>query len=235
MKTAYVTLLQLSAVTVTTDALYNTQGTITICGFMLKTDPIKEKNTCHNLRFMNSMTPQTFPLKQTPFIAVVVPEGATDFRIDLKLAHGLFYSYGEGVARARHLIDLPPGPWSIVIPSVRKASEDEARMVVEQCPYYAKCWTNYTNKADGEPPYIRTPEWTCDNEIDSLHSLMIASMPEGMLWVNPYGEKEPYPSQFRDVDGYFTEEQNKDYISSRNKWHSAQSKVVGDTVILKQG
>ena len=66
---------------------------------------------------------------------------------------------------------LPKGDWKFIT-LLKDAREEDAMTLVDDCPYFAKCWKKYDRtESIGKGATIYNPDVSCWTAIESLHSL----------------------------------------------------------------
>jgi len=66
---------------------------------------------------------------------------------------------------------LPEGTWQFIT-LLKDAREEDAMTLVDDCPYFAKCWKKYDRtESIGKGATIYNPDVSCWTAIESLHSL----------------------------------------------------------------
>lgn len=115
-------------------------------------------------------------------------------------------------------------------------TEGQAAGIVEDCPYFAKCWKHYspTGRVGVMSP-IHDPTISCWTTLESFASKMTA---EKIYLVNPYGEKEPEMKDFEyEYDEYYQPEDDFDYDDMQYKsalrdWQDAEDRTSKAYIIL---
>lgn len=120
-----------------------------------------------------------FQINNRTFLAVAVPENATDFSLTSHVDGLLFYASGKW-----HQIDFAPKTkWRLI--GLYPGMSEEVAAGIVPCKNFADDEILYLKYAENGQVYASD---FCDTATESLASKMLA---EGLYLTNPFGETEP--------------------------------------------
>ena len=165
------------------------------------------------------------------YYGIEVPKDATDFKLSIKEKFNCTMFDYELNEEYSLPIELVGTNYELIGTVTKETIDFDASCIVDDCPFYAKCWKRYTYKQDFVPDGDFNKFFSCETSHESLVSLIYS---KDKYFTNPIEKpnRSDYEDEY-DLEGH-SHGAEVSFQRDLKQWQHIQDNLIDKLVIVKK-